>query len=171
MGSAGNGAKAGVVAGIAYGLILAVTTYLTLESIKSNVLAAITQQLPSGTQFTPDQIFNIALVVAPIVVVIVGVLGGVILGAIYGKVIERIPGGSTVIKGVIFGVVLWLLASVLGGLGNYGQYGAEYYLAQLGAGLAGALVFGVLLGYFYGRFMKPKETYELKEDVGAVKNI
>ena len=88
MGSAGNGAKAGIVAGIAYGLILAVTTYFTLESIRSNILAAITQQLPSGTQFTPDQIFNIALVVAPIVVVIVGVLGGVILGAIYGKVIE-----------------------------------------------------------------------------------
>ena len=88
-------------------------------------------------------------------------MGGLILGAIYGKVLERIPGGTPVIKGIIFGAVLWLLVSVLGGLGDLGSYGAEYYLANIGAGLLGALVFGVLLGYFYARFTKPKETYEM----------
>ena len=95
------------------------------------------------------------------VVIIAGVIGGLILGAIYGKLVEKIPGGSTVIKGIIFGAVLWLLVSVLGGLGNYGQYGAEYYLANVAAGLLGALIFGVLLGYFYGRFLRPKETYTM----------
>lgn len=161
----GTGAKAGIVAGIAYGVILAVVSYFTLLSIKSTVIAAITKALPANSQFTPDQLFNIALDVAPIFVVIVGVVGGLILGAIYGKVLERIPGKSPVMKGVIFGLVLWFLASVLGGLGNYGQYGAEYYLSQVGSGLVGALVFGVLLGYFYGRFSRPKETYTMVGDL------
>jgi hypothetical protein len=162
MGSTGNGAKAGLVAGIAYGAIIGVASYFTLLSIKSTVIASITKSLPANnTQFTPDQLYNIALIVAPIFVVIFGLVGGLILGAIYGKLLERIPGGTAMVKGVIFGVALWVLVSVVGGLGNRGTYGTEYYLANIGAGLLGALVFGVLLGYFYGRFTKPKETYEM----------
>ena len=166
MGNAGNGAKAGLVAGIAYGLVLGIISYFTLLSIKSTVLADIAKSLPSSTSFTPDQIFDIAVVIAPVVVVIVGIIGGLILGAIYGKLLERIPGGSPIRKGVMFGLVLWLLASVLLGLGNLSRYGAEYYLSNVVTGLVGALLFGVLLGYFYARFMKPKETYELRDDIG-----
>ena len=161
MGSTGNGAKAGLIAGIAYGAIIGVVSYFTLLSIKSTVITSIAKSLPSNTPFTPDQLFNIALIVTPIFVVIAGLVGGLILGAIYGKLLERIPGGTTMIKGIIFGVALWVLVSVLGGLGDLSSYGLEYYLANLGAGLLGALVFGVLLGYFYGRFSKPKEIYEM----------
>jgi Family of unknown function (DUF6789) len=162
MGSAGNGAKAGLVAGIAYGIILAIVSYITLESIKSTVIADIAKtNVTANTSLTPEQIFNIALLVAPIFVVIAGVIGGLILGAIYGKLLERIPGGTVLMKGIIFGIVLWLLSSVLGGIGDLNSYGLEYYLANVGTGLAGALVFGVLLGYFYGRFNRPKETYTM----------
>ncbi len=170
MGSTGNGAKAGLVAGVAYGIVLGIVSYFTLVSIKSTVITDITNSLPANSTFTPDQVYNIALLIAPVFVIIVGVIGGLILGAIYGKLLERIPGGSPVIKGIIFGLVLWLLSSVIGGLGNLGEYGLEYYLANLGTGLVGALIFGVLLGYFYGRFIRPKETYELKDDIGAPKS-
>ena len=171
MGNTGNGAKAGLVAGIAYGAVLAVTSYFALISMKSAVIADLTSSLPSNSPFTPDQLFNIALYLAPVVVVIAGIIGGLILGAIYGKLIERIPGGSPIIKGIIFGAVLWFLVSVLGGIGDLGQYGVEYYVANVGAGLVGALIFGVLLGYFYGRFMKPKETYMHPDEMGASKTV
>ena len=65
-------------------------------------------------------------------------------------------------------IVLWLIVSVAGGIGNL-QYGAGTYLSGVGVGLVIALVFGFLLGSLYGRFSRPKETYELKEDMGAVK--
>jgi hypothetical protein len=160
MGSAGNGAKAGVIAGIAYGIVLAIVSYFTLISIKSTVISVLSQNLPPNSPFTPEQLFGIALLLTPVIVTVVGVIGGLILGAIYGKLTEKIPGKSPVIKGIIFGSVLWLLVSVLGGYNNI-QYGLEYYLVQVGTGLAGALLFGVLLGYFYGRFMRPKETYTM----------
>ncbi len=170
MGSAGNGAKAGLVAGIVYGVILAIVSYFTLVADKSTIIADITKSMPaSETTFTPDQIYSIALVAAPIVVVVLGVLGGLVLGAIYGKVFERVPGMTSLVKGIIFGVVLWLLISVLGDLGDYGTYGALYYLSEVGTGLVGALIFGAVLGYFYSRFNRTKETYQLKEDVGALK--
>jgi hypothetical protein len=170
MGSAGNGAKAGVVAGIAYGIILGIVSYFTLLSTKSTVISVLSQDLPSNSPFTPDQLFGIALLLTPVIVIIAGVIGGLILGAIYGKVIERIPGGSTIIKGIIFGAILWLLVSVLGGIGNI-RYGLQYYLVQVGVGLAGALLFGVLLGYFYGRFMRPKETYTMPGEPSTVQDV
>jgi hypothetical protein len=160
MGSAGNGAKAGVIAGIAYGIILGIVGYFTLISIKSMVISVLSQNLPPNSPFTPEQLVGITLLLTPVIVTVVGVIGGLILGAIYGKLTEKIPGKSPVIKGIIFGSVLWLLVSVLGGYNNI-QYGLEYYLVQVGTGLAGALLFGVLLGYFYGRFMRPKETYTM----------
>ena len=52
-------------------------------------------------------------------------------------------------KGIILEWSCGLLVSVLGGYGNI-QYGLEYYLVQVGTGLAGALLFGVLLRYFTG---------------------
>jgi|SRR3984957_18367504 len=160
MGSASNGAKAGVVAGVAYGILLSIVSYFTLLSIKSSVISVLSQNLPPSSPFTPEQLFGIALLLTPVIVAVGGVIGGLILGAIYGKLIEKIPGRSPVMKGIIFGAVLWLLVSVLGGYGNI-QYGLEYYLVQVGTGLAGALLFGVLLGYFYGRFTRPKETYTM----------
>jgi len=161
MGNTGNGAKAGLVAGIAYGVILAIISYITLQSIKSTVIAEIATKLPANTSLTAEQVFNIAEVVAPVFVIIAGIIGGLILGAIYGKLLERIPGGSAVMKGIVFGLILWLIASVLGGLGDLSSYGLEYYLTNVGTGFVGALVFGYLLGYFYGRFNRPKETYTM----------
>jgi uncharacterized membrane protein YeaQ/YmgE (transglycosylase-associated protein family) len=172
MGSSGNGAKAGLIAGIAYGVVLAVVAYAALVANKSTVISSITSSLSkssSTVNITPEQVYNIALIVAPVFVVILGLVGGLILGAIYGRFVEKIPGGTTLMKGVIFGIILWLLVSVLGGVGDLGSYGAGYYLTNIAAGLVGALIFGVLLGTFYGRFSKPKETYELKDDVGAAK--
>ena len=158
MGSASNGAKAGVVAGVAYGILLSIVSYFTLLSIKSSVISVLSQNLPPSSPFTPEQLFGIALLLTPVIVAVGGVIGGLILGAIYGKLIEKIPGRSPVMKGIIFGAVLWLLVSVLGGGYSNLRYGLEYYLVQVGTGLAGALLFGVLLGYFYGRFMRPKEN-------------
>jgi F0F1-type ATP synthase assembly protein I len=156
MGNATDGAKAGVVAGIPYGIIEAIVAYFALLSMKSTVISTIGSKLPPNTTLTANQVFGIALLVAPVAAVIAGVVVGLILGAIYGWLFDRIPGGKPVIKGLIFGVVFWLLVSVVGGVGNL-QEGTVYYLTSAGSGLLTALLFGVLLGYFYGRFSAPKQ--------------
>jgi hypothetical protein len=74
-----------------------------------------------------------------------------IFGIIYGWAYDRIPGRTSAIKGIVFGLILWLIFSVVLGLGNL-QYGIAYYLYGLGEGLITSLIFGVLLGFFYKRF-------------------
>jgi hypothetical protein len=156
MGRSVDGAKAGLVAGIPYGIILAIASYFTTLALKQVIIQALTNDIPSNSPFTPRQLYGIALLVDPIVVTIGGVLGGLVLGAIYGWAFPRLPGGRPVVKGIIFGMILWVLLSVLGGLGNI-QYSLGYYFVQVGVGLGASLIFGWLLGYFYGRFSRPKE--------------
>jgi hypothetical protein len=167
LGSTANGAKAGVVAGVLYGVVLAILSYFTVVSEKSLIISAITNKA-ANSPFTPEQLYGIVLIATPIVVLIGGLIGGTVVGALYGRLFERIPGGSSTVRGIVVGIALWLVLSVLGGIGNL-QYGALTYLSGVVVGLVSALLFGFVLGYFYGRFIKPKETYELKQDTGALK--
>lgn len=170
MGNTANGVKAGVVAGVVYGIVLGILGYFTVISEKSRIITALTNSLPPNSPFTLEQLYGIVVLVTPIILTIGGVIGGLIVGALYGKLFERIPGGSATVKGIMVAIVLWLILSVVGEIGNI-QYGVAAYLSAIGVGLASALMYGFLLGYFYGRFSRPKETYELKDDVGALKSI
>ncbi len=157
MGSTGDGAKAGLVAGIPYGVVEAILVYVSLVSSKTSIEAAIAKSIPANTNLTASQLYSITLLIAPAVVVVFGVIGGLILGAIYGWKYEKIPGKTSLVKGLVLAAILWVLLSVLGGLGNL-QDGATVYLTQVGTGLGTALLFGVVLAYFYGRFVAAEKA-------------
>ena len=152
MGSPSRGAVSGVIAGSAYGVVFAVIGYFTLASMKAIIISELTNNAPSNSTLTPDQLFNSALLIGPVLAVVVGAGGGVVLGAIYGWIFEKIPGRGPISKGLVFGVIYWSLFSLVGGLGNL-QYGIGYYGAETATGLVTALLFGWLLGHFYGRLM------------------
>jgi vacuolar-type H+-ATPase subunit I/STV1 len=157
MGSAVTGLKAGLVGGVAYGAIAAILSYVSVLSLKSTIMSSIQNSLPANSPITANQVYQIALVIAPVAAVIVGILGGLLLGAIYGWVVERIPGGSFVIKGLFFGLVLWFIFSVLVGAANL-EYGLLDYLSGLATGIVPAVVFGAILGYLYSRFLPKPEA-------------
>lgn len=157
MGNATNGAKAGVIAGIVYGIILGVTSYFTVVADKSTILSAITRSLPANSPFTPEQLYGIVVLVTPAIVLVGGIIGGVIVGAVYGALFRRVPGKTPIVKGIVVGLVLWVILSLVGGLRDM-QYGALYYGTQAAIGLVAILIFGVLLGYFYGRFSHPPQS-------------
>lgn len=150
MGKVITGIKAGVVSGAIYGIILAPFTYLELILFKEEFMSMII--LPPGSSITAEQAFNFALLIGPIIVFIVGIILGLIFGIIYGWAYDKIPGKTSIIKGIIFGLILWFILSVLLGLGNL-WYSITYYLYGLGVGLIEYLIFGVLLGFFYNRFI------------------
>jgi len=147
-----TGLKAGVVSGVIYSIILAPFTYLSLILLKEDIVAMIIASLPPGSSITPEQAFNFVLIIGIISTFILGLIFGIIAGIIYGWAYEKIPGRTSIIKGIIFGLILWLILSVLLGLLAYLQYGITYYLYSLGGDLIASLIFGVLLGFFYNRF-------------------
>jgi hypothetical protein len=94
------------------------------------------------------------VLIAPAFEAIVAIIGGIIIGALYGRFFEKVPGSTAIKKGILVGLVLWFLVSILAGLSNL-RYGVAVYLGDAGVGIVTALLFGYLLGYFYGRFIRP----------------
>ncbi|MGQ9718369.1 MAG: DUF6789 family protein [Nitrososphaerales archaeon] len=146
------GVKAGVVSGAIYGVIIAPITYITLIFLKEEIMPSIIASLLPDSPITAEQAYNIMLLIGPIFAFITGIILGLIFGIIYGWAYDKIPGRTSIIKGIVFGIILWLIFSVLLGLGNL-QYSVTYYLYGLGEGLITSLIFGLLLGFFYNRFI------------------
>lgn len=156
MGRTGTGAKAGAVAGIVYGAIASVISYYTLLSSKAQILSTIQNGLPANSPLTPDQVYQLALDIAPIVAVVAGIVLGMVVGLVFGWRAESMPGRSYLAKGLSLGIMFWFLFSVLFGLGDL-QYGVTIYLTGLATGIVPALIFGSLLGFLYGRFLPKSE--------------
>jgi len=156
LGRVGTGAKAGVVSGVVYGAFSAVFAYISSSMIKEQMMAFIEETLPPNSLVTVEQVYEFLLIFGAVFTVIIGVVTGVIIGAIYGWGYEKIPVGNSIYKGLIFGIILWVIIDVLLGFGNL-QYGTTYFALSLAWDLVIALVFGALLGVFYDKFT-PKEV-------------
>ncbi len=156
MGNTTIGLKAGAIAGIIYGLVLGLLSYITVVADKGTIVAVLTKNLPANSPFTVQQLYDIVIIFTPAIAATAGIFGGLIIGAIYGRLFESIPGRTSVVKGVLVGALLWVILSVLADLNDL-QYGLSVYLGDVGIGLFSAMLFGVLLGYFFGRFARPPD--------------
>jgi vacuolar-type H+-ATPase subunit I/STV1 len=152
LGNAITGAKAGVIAGIVYGVVLALLTYVTLSSMREEIITLVASSLLPDFPITAEQIYELALILGSGVVVVFGIVGGTVLGGVFGWAYEKIPGRTALVKGIIFGIIFWIIFSVLIGLGNL-QYGTQYYLVNVSEGLVTSLIYGALVGYLYRRFI------------------
>jgi len=119
-------------------------------------LPVIEETLLPDSLVTAEQVYELLLVFGAVVTVIIGVVAGVIIGVVYGWAYEKVPGGNSIYKGLIFGIILWVIRDVLLGLGNL-QYSTTYFALSLAWGLVIALIYGALLGVFYDKFT-PKEV-------------
>jgi hypothetical protein len=78
--------------------------------------------------------------------------GAIVLGFLFGRTFSSIPGQSGVMKGVVFGIVGWLMM----GFGFLPMLGRGIFAAKLGLGIAPAvlcltmmLTYSVIMGMVY----------------------
>jgi len=162
MGRGSTGAKAGLVAGIIYGIILSVLFEVVLFVEKSTVMAALAVYAKdlsnSSTTITASEIYHSVILIVPIGFMIEGIFGGLILGAIFGFTVQKLPGRNDKVKGIAFGIILWLLFDVLVGLGNRSEFGNTYYLLTVIGGLVGVVIYGYLLGLLFRKWWVEPST-------------
>ncbi len=151
MADIGKGAKAGALAGIVSGIILAIAYYVLFSLVlAATIRAAIQANAPlGGYALTVDAIVAAAMIALVIGTFVGAVIGGIILGIIFAFVEPKfMKSASPTMKGLIFGIVLWIIG-IISNLGNF-YYGTAYVAASIVIGLVGSLIFGYLLGRFYG---------------------
>ncbi|MFZ2452384.1 MAG: DUF6789 family protein [Methylovulum miyakonense] len=80
-------------------------------------------------------------------------LGVLVFPLLYALLVGRLLPGAPVIKGMIWGVILWLIAEIL----VMPMAGAGFFMSEIGgmkavmAALMGHLLYGGLLGVIAGR--------------------
>lgn len=134
----GRGIKAGIVAGIVYGIINVV------------LVAGLIEFIYPGYWAIAGMVGAVGMIIAVFAVgaIIGGIIAGLIFGAIYAAAYNSLP-GSSVVKGIIIAILLWLIFSVAL---NYGTIATYPILAVFG--LMSSLVWGALVGVLWDKFGK-----------------
>ena len=158
MGRASTGAKSGLVAGLVWGIISAIFTAVALIALKQDIINALNSYISGNSAaqqvgLTANDLYNTVLVIGPVADIIVGLIVGMILGAIYGWGVNKIPGENYKVKGVVFGIILWLISAAFSAQ-SVGEYGILYTVFNLAGAFVGAIVYGYLLGTFYEKWSK-----------------
>lgn len=89
-----------------------------------------------------------------LVAVSFGIVAGLIFGLIFGAVSGLIPGKRMLTKGLLFGIVLWLILHVGVDYLNYLRYGATFYFTDICLGLLTSVIYGTLLALFFERYQR-----------------
>jgi hypothetical protein len=145
-----RGIKAGLIAGIVWGAIVAIVLATLLTVYKSDVLSSISTT--PQVNMTTDQLYTITLEFGSGAAVGTGIIGGIILGAIFAAVYRLYMKGSSIAtRGLVFGIVLFLIDLVINFNGGEGS-GMDYFTILILGYLGASLVFGYLLGYLFERF-------------------
>jgi len=122
------GAKAGIIFGFIAAIMGWAYTYATLGPGKTIILER-----------------AIALVIG---YAIAGAIIGVIFGTIYAAAYTHLPGTKSILKGISIGIVWWLVM----GLGLSYCLGTVINAYHIVSSLISALVWGVLVGFFWDRY-------------------
>ena len=142
----GVGVKAGVAAGLAQFVFLTVANYVFLYFVES--LDA----------FWNWRFFYIEVVMGGLVP---GIVFGVVIGIIFAMASNRVLKSlSLERKGVLFGIVAWLIFGLPGILALSQIAGSRWpYLTTAGIiAFSGFLIFGITLGKLYKRFNNLRQT-------------
>ncbi len=133
-----RGIKAGIIAGIIYGIANIMLMVGLTEVIYPGYWAL------AGAAGATEMVIGIFTVTA----IISGIIGGLIFGAIYAAAYDSLP-SSSIVKGIIVAIILWLIFSVAL---NYGTIGTYPIIAVFG--LISSLIWGAFVGVFWDKFEK-----------------
>jgi len=158
-------AKAGVLAGLAGGSILAAGNFLLLYYTDSVTSLFGGESLPPDLGLTLDQLVLLLALAAAIISLLIGIAGGALLGMVFSAVRNRyMRNYSLQARGIVFGIVLWAVFAVFSG--SLSDYGSVLVSVSIILALAASLAYGYLLGSLFLRFrrktsaMSPTRTGE-----------
>lgn len=144
-----------MVAGFVYGIMDGVFALLLLVVFKSDVMKELAKlaatESAAGVKVSASALYSLELELEPVEGIIGGLIMGVILGIIFAYTHNKIPGKNMIVKGEIFGVILWIVFDVLIGALDISTYGLTYYLLSIALGVIALLVFGFMLGILYNK--------------------
>lgn len=125
--------KSGAAAGTIYGIIIAIIGVVY-----------------TYTQLAPGEYIVIERTIAFIIgyAIAGAIIGGLIFGTIYAAAYGHLLGAGSISKGISLGIIWWIVV----GMGLVYLLGTEIDAYHAVSSLISALIWGVLIGFFWGRY-------------------
>ncbi|MDH5783723.1 MAG: hypothetical protein OEZ35_08715 [Candidatus Bathyarchaeota archaeon] len=145
----GRGLKAGVVSGVIYGVVNAIVNIIVMGVI-----------FPSVFPEFFVQVFGFVEMIILVVLFVAGLIAGATIGLIFGFIFavlyKELPGRTSVIKGAIFSIVLWVILGLTMQLAatsvGWPPSEARFLVSiPIMISLGTSILLGILLGYFWDR--------------------
>ncbi len=143
-------ARAGIAAGMISGSIAAFGNFLLAQNY--DIIGTTFEGTPLAPTSAIESLAATTIYVLAVDVFLSGVIGGAILGLVFARVHDRyMKGRSLRTRGIIFGLILWILLS----LSSFGsEFGLLYDTISVIIGLVAYLTYGILLARFFPRFKR-----------------
>jgi len=138
-----TGLKAGSLSGAIMGLVGAVVGIPLILAFSYHE-----QVIPPSEALSTEALALVILAMNTVGATIIGAL----LGAFYGRMYEKLPGSTSVQKGLPLGIAGWIVEGPLMMIVTWFFMPFLMQLIRVAASLVGSLAFAVLLGFFYDRF-------------------
>ena len=151
-----QGLKAGLAAGVVYGLMVGMLHFGTLEVCRTTQLQYIAAQLAKQnltTNSTAADLFATDIIYYPMIYGLWSLVYGVIYGAVFALIYFRLPGRTSKRKGMALCVPIFVIG-LIAGPAFFGYQCVPAYLPYIfiAAGFPVAVAFGYILGVFYDSF-------------------
>lgn len=159
MGSSFAGIKAGVLVGILVVGLLALVNVAVLYAFKADGISYIsahfaqvcTSTATNSTSSVEDCFSSVVQIDIPLLAVFTFIVS-IILAGIFGNLFERVPGSGAFPKGLVMGMIVFVVFLVLGLTGiAYESLGVGIVTSSYAAG---SIAYGVTFGYLYRRYTK-----------------
>jgi len=142
-----RGAKAGGIAGIIIGAIGAILSFAIVILFKDS--------FPEISRINIDTTgYMVAFMVFCWDRIIWGIVSGGIFGIIYAAVYNKLPGSSSLKKGIVFAIIYWIIIGIIVCflLTSSQENMYEFYVQSVGLGLVTSLIWGALTGKLWDRY-------------------
>jgi len=143
MGKIKVGVKAGSISGAIMGLLGALIGIPLILAFSYQEIV-----IPPSESLTIEELVLVILVINTVGATIIGVL----LGAFYGRMYEKLPGSTSIRKGLPLGIAGWIVEGPITMIVTWFIMPVLMQLIRVAASLVGSLAFAVLLGLLYDRF-------------------
>jgi len=142
MGSTKAGVKAGSLCGAVMGLLGAMVGLPLILAFSYHELV-----IPPSESLTVESLALFVFATNTLGATVVGAL----LGAFYGRMYERLPGSTSIRKGLPLGLAAWIAEGPIVMIATWHIMPALMQLIRVSASLVGSLAFAGLLGFVYDR--------------------
>lgn len=145
--------RAGLISGFVYSVISASAQILSVLAFKPEIISFLTDRISSNPtlfqNISATDLFSLSVSLIPMIAVTGGVLLGLVLAFLFSAEYGRLPGKPPYVRGLVFGLFLWIILNVGIGLADFPQFGPYYYLAGLIGGFIASMAYGYTLALLY----------------------